>query len=182
MAERETTWSGGALHLAAESGVAVLVKILLQGGADPNGQDYLKRTPLLRCLGTVNANIAIIRLLVDAKADIDHSSGTGETALHLVSTPHTAEYLLKACPSFPIDIREKTHGRTPLHCAAVRGLDDVVEVLLRAGADISLRDDRGKLAMDMAHECADKSALQILRRKDVKRQRISNGQYNWQAE
>jgi len=29
MAERETIWFGGALHLAAESGDAVLVKILL---------------------------------------------------------------------------------------------------------------------------------------------------------
>ena len=45
-----------------------------------------------------------------------------------------------------------TAGWTPLHCAAYAGHANVVAVLLRAGADINEKDNRGNTALDDALE------------------------------
>jgi uncharacterized protein len=43
-----------------------------------------------------------------------------------------------------VDAKRGTHGWTALHCAAVKGYYDLVELLLKEGADISAMDEFGR--------------------------------------
>ncbi len=44
----------------------------------------------------------------------------------------------------------RTQGTTPLHEASIRGLSDIFELLVRAGADRDILDNAGFSADDMA--------------------------------
>ena len=48
-----------------------------------------------------------------------------------------------------VDVRN-AEASTPLMAAASRGRDDVVRLLVEAGAEISATNDEGKTALDMA--------------------------------
>ena len=49
-----------------------------------------------------------------------------------------------------IDVNEKGHGCTPLHCAARHGHKDVAELLIAEGADINAKDTQGRTPTDLA--------------------------------
>lgn len=42
-------------------------------------------------------------------------------------------------------------GSTALHLSAYHGLDDVVDMLLRKGADITIKDINGHVALHVSH-------------------------------
>jgi len=43
-------------------------------------------------------------------------------------------------------------GQTPLHIAAYYGQKDIVEALLKAGADLKLTDKNGKTPLELCNE------------------------------
>ena len=117
-----------------ESGVPVLAglafmnqvecaRLLLDGGADPNGaHTETGETPLHAALTKAHEDRSeIVRLLLDAGADPNRATIPG------VPTQ-----------GFWRDVR--TRGETPLHRAAAFGSPETIELLLTAGADKSLRD------------------------------------------
>ena len=73
----------GALHGAALGNMIELVVLLLQRGADPNGQDEDGRTPLhhLHSTRAKTDSVEVISLLLDAGAAIDGLDHTGTTPL-----------------------------------------------------------------------------------------------------
>ena len=73
----------GALHGAALGNMIELVVLLLQRGADPNGQDEDGRTPLhhLHSTRAKTDSVEVISLLLDAGAAIDGLDRTGTTPL-----------------------------------------------------------------------------------------------------
>jgi ankyrin repeat protein/mono/diheme cytochrome c family protein len=73
-----------ALANAANTGSLENVRILLENGADVNLVDYRGYTPLMHAAYCDRAPIALIRLLLDAGADI-HVKGEGETALSIAA-------------------------------------------------------------------------------------------------
>ncbi|KAJ2461478.1 hypothetical protein GGI03_005021 [Coemansia sp. RSA 2337] len=48
-----------------------------------------------------------------------------------------------------IDGQNKMNGWTALHWACARGQSDIVEILIRAGANIDLKNNKGELAVDV---------------------------------
>ena len=61
-----------------------------------------------------------------------------------------------------VDARLEERDLTPLHVAALFGRIDVAEVLLDAGADISLTDVEGNTALHMAAFVADRDIVELL--------------------
>lgn len=138
---------------------------LLSQGADPNRQTNEGGASVLAGVAYMEA-AECVRLLLEAGADpapnqaLDASDATGETALHAnLSKPQNAphdsvRHLLahgadpnartipgKRTYAFWRDTR--TRGETPLHRAAAYASQEIVQLLLDAGADKTIRDANG---------------------------------------
>ena len=134
-------WGGTphAIHVAAEWGRLDVVRALLDAGADPDvaGPGYDGWSPLL--IATSRANDALVRLLLDRGAMVDAwaAAALGDVA--------RLRQLLDANPS--IAAARGPNDATPLHFAAS---EEVVRLLVDAGADLSARDKYGSTPLRSA--------------------------------
>lgn len=112
---------------------AECVRLLLDGGADPNGvHQQTGETPLHAALTKAHEDRSeIVQLLLDAGADPNRATIPGNPT-----------------QAFWRDVR--TRGETPLHRAAAFGSPRTIELLLAAGADKSLRDTNGDSPLSWA--------------------------------
>jgi ankyrin repeat protein len=123
-----------ALARAAKSGDATLMKVLLEGGANPHlTQDDLTTVAMIAARGggqrvypgsdsvstpaTEEDSLAALRLVVEAGVDLDAFNVDGDTAIHL---------------------------------AAARGADSIVTYLAHRGARLDTLDRRGRTPLDVA--------------------------------
>lgn len=136
------------LHSAAAfSDDPEVIAVLIEAGADlENSSPPARRTPL-HVAARYSSNPEIVRVLLRYGADVNAVNGPGRTPLHLAAlfndNPAVVEELARATD---VNARESL-GLTPLHDAARRRVDDVrmgtpnpdiVQVLLRQGADLSV--------------------------------------------
>jgi ankyrin repeat protein len=158
-----------------------LIAMLLKAGANPNlqlklfppyrslrddrGADTMLTvgtTPLLRAAKA--ADTAVVRLLLQYKANVDlpntngitpllAASGIGYSALDTrgryrteADAAETVKLLLAAGANVHIKDR---NGQTPLHGAAAQGWNSVVTVLVDNKADLFAKDSRGRTAADL---------------------------------
>lgn len=90
----------------------------------------------------------------------------GNTALYWSSRTGHIECVreLLSLRNPPLDAQNKM-GDTPLHVAANHGYLDIVELLLQAGADASLRNDDNLMAEELATSATIKNTIQMCRRR-----------------
>ncbi|XP_035680018.1 protein phosphatase 1 regulatory subunit 27-like [Branchiostoma floridae] len=82
--------------------------------------------------------------------DVDATTHTGLTAVHLAVLQHDVD-CVKVLLSHGADCNiQDSNGYTPLHTAAAAGFVDVVGLLLLHGADLSLQTIEGDLPADLA--------------------------------
>lgn len=104
----------------------------------------------------VKANFTeIVRLLVNARVDINYQDEQGETALHVAARfghDECAKILIhgSADQKADLELGELTYSWTPLFVASVDGNLGVVELLTAAGADIMRCDSSGWTAKEHA--------------------------------
>jgi ankyrin repeat protein len=103
-----------------------LLDTLLLSGAEPDAASYVGETPLL--------------LLLGARAEAGTPCDEGIVL-------EAMEYLLNE--DVRLDARD-ARGYTPMHMAAMHGLAQVVQRLLRAGADPRPRDGLNRTPHDLA--------------------------------
>jgi uncharacterized protein len=129
---QQTNESGDAVLLGiAYLNKAECVRLLLAGGADANAvvQDT-GETPLHGALAGAGENVsaeerlAVVRLLIAGGADPNRRTIPGVKSL-----------------TFWRDVR--TRGETPLHRAAAYASEEIIQFLLEAGADKTIRDANG---------------------------------------
>lgn len=123
-----------ALARAAKSADAPMIKVLLEGGADPR---------ITQKDGTTAAMIA--------------TSARGQrvyAATASVGTPATEDDAIEALKLLlngPSDVNAaNANGQTALHNAAARGSDPIVTLLVEKGAKLDAKDRLGRLPIDMA--------------------------------
>jgi ankyrin repeat protein len=99
----------------------------------------------------------VVRMLLDSGARVDQASSNGMRVmpLHSAAAAHSvpiARLLLER--GAPVNARQAPGegGFTPLMEAAFNGQVEMVELLMRHGADASLKDRDGKTAADHARE------------------------------
>ena len=114
------------LHLAAQDADVEMVKLLLRGSRN-------------------NDNVAWLRL--------ETRDDDGETALHLIAAKNSTEtmHLLLSASELIRDIEDNL-GRTPLLRAAADGHEEVLRVLIEAGADPVQTSSTGLTAQSIASE------------------------------
>jgi ankyrin repeat protein len=110
--------------------------------------------PLLH-LAAAFADEAAVRTMLDGGADVHQISETPmrNQALHAVLALSKDAGVVRLLIERGADVNAvQTAGYRPLHSAAVAGREDLVRMLLDAGADKAARCDRGKTAADYARE------------------------------
>lgn len=133
--------TGGVLHAAARAGHLEIVANLLPG-VDPNETDASGATPLFDAAW--RGHLAIVQSLVEHGAEVNVQDAVGRTALRYsiwdgwqipeVDRFEVAEYLIQQGAN--VD-QIAADGYTPLHEAASRGYQSIVEVLIEQGADVN---------------------------------------------
>jgi ankyrin repeat protein len=132
------------LHIAAQRDNLELARLLLQEGADPNAVGVksgeisysgIGVTPLHIAAG--KGNLEMARILLAASGDPNAPS---VPTWSLLAGDSVAEG--EALAVLESDL--KTHGKTPLHFAAIRGQTDMARLLLQSGATLDARDAEGQ--------------------------------------
>lgn len=154
------------LHYAGGNANPDVVAALLDAGADVNALSAAGRTPLHEAAANAS-NPAVIELLVAAGADVNALDSNGYAPLHSAAwynhRPEIATSLIAAGadvnardPDGHVPVGRAANNRTPLFMAVYRGgvfiggqpmptshNVPVVEVLVRAGADLEQADGSG---------------------------------------
>jgi ankyrin repeat protein len=163
----ETTWSGvSALHLAAEKGYQLVVKVLVEKGADVNkGADVHLSTlhgesALHRAVE--GGHVEAAKMLLGKGADVGATTEGGDTPLHYAAwdAPDMVQMLLDhgAGPN-----AKDTAGETPLHRAADGGNDAAVQTLLaKGGADVQAKTELGDSPLHLAIKGGHCEAVKML--------------------
>jgi ankyrin repeat protein len=142
------------LSWAAGGGHEVVVRMLLDKGADVEAKDEDGRTPLL--CAAERGHEAVVRMLLDKGADIEAKDKDGWTPLLCAAeSGHEAVVRMLLDKGADVDVvrmlldkgadveAKDEDGWTLLLCAAERGHEVVVRMLLDKGADIEAKDKDG---------------------------------------
>lgn len=136
-----------------------LILWFLSHGADPNATCGLDITPL--SIAVRDASFENIRILFDHGGSIEHGQLLHFAAIrglsdrldvlnYLVNKGAPVNSLMFENSADSYEQEELSGLGTPLHSAAAAGCLDIVDMLLSRGADPSIKNSRGKLAVEEA--------------------------------
>ncbi|MCX5922885.1 MAG: ankyrin repeat domain-containing protein [Candidatus Dependentiae bacterium] len=156
------------LHLAAFAGHKKTMEVLIACKADVIARDYVAETPLHNAVNRGHVDCA--QYLLDNNASIEATNETDETPLHQITDSaclalllarganinavddvgdtliHNLVYtkkvgLLKALLAYDPSVNiANQRGFTPLHCAAQKGFQKCLELLLENRANVDVKD------------------------------------------
>lgn len=97
------------------------------------------------------AEFAALHLIAQMPAiEPTRPPGQSRTLLHLAAMMDATRVLARLLQSDTVDVNAMdSDGQTPLHLAASHGHEWVIDLLVKAGADVSLHDNEGRRAMDL---------------------------------
>ena len=124
-----------------------MCQVLIDAGADIEMENDMGHSPLNWVCYSGEGDLSVVKMLVEAGAEVRASVDAGLTCLRLAAGSghtETVRYLV----GFPqVDVNHKDNdGYTAVLAAAVENHADVVEVLIDAGADIE-----GRTTKDVRH-------------------------------
>jgi ankyrin repeat protein len=144
------------LHSAAEGGNLESLKYLVDNGADLKAEDEYERTPLHAAVE--GGHLECLKYLTDKGADLEAKDHAGRTPLHLSAS---VGWNLE-CVTLLIEQKAEVNAsdrqnNTPLHILRKKyNLEQnsclsIAEELIKAGADLTAVNNKGKTPMDNEH-------------------------------
>lgn len=146
-----------ALMLACKKGHIAAVRLLLKNGARTNVYDKLKGlSPLM--LASDSGHVEIVKLLTQPlyNTPLNATDKWGRTAFMLACEGGKIN-VIKELLKLDVNVNETdNYNTTPLIWAVMGARDEVVELLLRKGADVSIKSDNVRGEKGTALEIAQK--------------------------
>ena len=168
-------WQGRSpLHYGSREGHLGVVRLLLDRGANVNARgsesrltDSQERTPLHEA--SISGHLEVVRLLLDRGADVNAqgggfqwSGGQRRTPLyHALRSKHQEVARLLLDRGADVNAPHGVHW-TPLHLAADGGFLQIVQQLLRRGANPRARNRFGEMPYQVASRNLHRGVAQIL--------------------
>lgn len=155
-----------AILLAAQAGRLDLVAALAASGADIDLQDRTRLNPFL--WGCITGDVDLIQLTLDLGADLERTTRMGGVGIHPAAEKgHVAATRLLATTAVNVD-HTNNLGWTPLLEAVMLrdgGPDqqEIVRILLEAGADPTLVDPYGESPLEHAERLGFTEIADLLR-------------------
>ncbi len=146
-----------ALHVAARKGSLVIVKMLLDHGADTEVLNNQGHTPLASALFARNTLVA--DYLLKQQASLDPDALLREAVLLGQADRDVIDFLVRQGASLD---SPDAQGNTPLHLAIQKGHRVVAKYLMQKGADINIADQSGRTPLALAIELDEKAIQQML--------------------
>ncbi len=139
--------TANALHLAVDLGKTEVVKLLLEHGADKNGQDSYGQSLVMTAAS--NHRTDALALLIAAGADVNAANQYRITPLAVAAEQgHLDVVNMLVAAGAKVNARD-TSGGTALSVAILRGYTEIVSALIAAGTDVQRdKDDLLALAAD----------------------------------
>ena len=156
-------WNMSALHLAARKGHLEVLRTLIDHGVQVDATSGLKDLTALHFAAALEDKPEAIDMLVEAGGNVEAQTTGGGTPLHMAAATSNPEAVLALLRHGAQANTQDSNCLTPLHDAALRAgtcgvgeihagrrdeTEAVVAVLLRAGADETMRDDLGDVAVE----------------------------------
>ncbi|KAJ5787905.1 hypothetical protein N7457_002895 [Penicillium paradoxum] len=137
-----------ALGAACENGHLMIVRLLLDQGADPTIGDMFGRTPLFTA--SQHGYVEVSRLLIEHGADADIPNNYGSTPIDVACYNGCTE-VVKLLLAHGVDITvADENGWTPINSACESGHIEVAKLLLAYGADITVTNSKGWTPINLA--------------------------------
>ncbi|KAK4203488.1 ankyrin repeat-containing domain protein [Triangularia verruculosa] len=128
------------LHVAVSAGQEGVAGLLLGNGANVNAESEEGWTPLLTSLGHLGGKASMVKLLIEAGADVKATTDDKRGPLHFATSKgNVAIVELLLDKGADIDVRN-SKDETPLQNAVRVGSLELVQLLLRRGAKIEGKD------------------------------------------
>lgn len=168
---------GGALsYSCGHNSDKEIVEILLKAGANPNEKDYFEYDQTVFIYSCRCGRLDIAKILFKAGADINACSTLGHNALgKVISNYFYGTGHLHYKKVYPPIIRwlirngadvnhyDGTDSILTLACDAYNGYGlEIIELLLKSGADISRKNEQNKTALDIAREKGHTNLIGVL--------------------
>jgi ankyrin repeat protein len=150
-----------ALTAAIENGFPEIAHIFLRARADIEVADKNGLTPLMRA--TSGHQLEIMRILLDRGADPNTKNKAGDSAL-VYAIGNAEAIALLVDKGADVNLRYGTDGITVLMMAAARGEYRVAETLLKNGAEVNLKSQKGETALSLAQRFGHKQLVNLLQK------------------
>ncbi|XP_071116428.1 ankyrin repeat domain-containing protein 50-like [Haliotis cracherodii] len=155
------------LHEACVGGdVSIVNYIISKGVVAINSRGKYDRTPVMVAAEFGHADV--LELLVREGGDVNLRSSEGNTILHAACLGGHVKMVLHVLSTTRVDVNARgKKGRSPLMLAAWMGHQDVFELLVSVGSDVSLVDDGGNNILHVACRGGHADMVAYLLSKDV---------------
>lgn len=136
------------LIIASINGDVNIAKILIEKGAEIDLKNDKGNTPLI--LAAYNNHLGMVKYLIQKKADVKSTNSFGLNALMYASQNgyiNVVKYLIKNKKVVEDINHQSKKGTTALILAAMKGNAEIMQLLIKAGADVNIANKNGKTAL-----------------------------------
>jgi len=149
------------LFIAAKFGHATIVQYLIDAKEDVNIPNTSGKTPLH--VAVENEHAEVVQLLIAAKAKVNTTSSDTHSVFHRPYGRKAISTLMELNSSGSItQLGDKDSDWSPLHSACEKGNAEIVELLLKAGADTFKESREGLTPLHLAAANGNVRVVEIL--------------------
>ncbi|XP_074008689.1 CARD- and ANK-domain containing inflammasome adapter protein-like [Numenius arquata] len=145
------------LHVAAANGHLAIIEYLISKGAKIDVKDKKGRTPLHRA--AENGHGDAVKVLLRCGAYMYSLDTEGKTPLHL-ATQNNHNHILKMV--LKEEERSYRNQHNFLHMAALKDESSLAKMLLKAGASVDGKNERGQTALSYAVSLGSENTAKVL--------------------